>query len=217
MAWSACIARLSTSNTLPILLPISFPISSVIFSNGNPQIYTQKGEWEKLIFFDVKPFLQWQRRSRLLSKFHGPLFSTNSNWYLELNLNFRILFPTSTILKSEPIFHATFKVFFRALWFWWRFVSRHLNKLKEHSSKISELLIFAMTISSSSSFVSFNFSKLFITSWSMRTRKKKWATANIVNGVDQERTLREALKGGSKLLLCWERKKTPTGESYNTK
>ena len=30
--------------------------------------------------------------------------STHSFWYFELNLNWRIFFPTSTILKFEPIF-----------------------------------------------------------------------------------------------------------------
>lgn len=48
----------------------------------------------------------------------------------------------------------------------------------------------------------------------MHSRTKKWPTANFVNGVVQEGTLREALEGGSKLLLCRERKKTPTRESF---
>jgi len=103
---------------------------------------------------DVSPFLHRQSRRRLLSKFHGPLFSTHSIWYLELNLNWRMLFPTSTILKSEPIFHAIHNVLLRARGFCCRSDSSHPNRLSEHSSNSSCLPMVDIVISSSSSFVS---------------------------------------------------------------
>ena len=122
------------------------------------------------MFDAVKPFLHRHKRRRLLSKFHGPLLSTHSNWHTEPNLNWNTLFPTSIILKSEPIFHAVFRVFLKALWFCWQSVRRHRKRLNEHSSRSSALVILVMTISSASSFVSCSFWKLFRTSCSIDLR-----------------------------------------------
>ena len=99
LAWSACHDRLSTSMTLPILPTISRPTSSVICSNGKPQTWTQNGAWVKTKLADDKPLLHRHKSRRLFSKFQGPLLSTHSSWYIELNLNCKILFPTSTILR----------------------------------------------------------------------------------------------------------------------
>ena len=101
-----------------------------------------------------KPGLYRHRRSKLFSKFHGPLFSTHSNWYIELNLNCKILFPTSTILRLEPIFQADLNVLLNARWFCCLSASYLLNRLREHSSSRSGVLFVDITISSSSSFVS---------------------------------------------------------------
>ena len=101
-AWSACHDLLSTSITLPSLLLISRPASSVMYSNGKPQIWIQNGAWVKTKLAEDKPFLHRHRSRRLFSKFHGPLRSTHSNWNIELNLNCKTLLPTSTIRRSEP-------------------------------------------------------------------------------------------------------------------
>ena len=109
---------------------------------------------------DESPFLHLQRRSKLFSKFQGPLLSTHSIWNLELNLNCKTLFPTSTILKSDPIFQADLKVLLRAFRFCCLSKSKCPNKLSEHSSSNSGLLIAEIAILSSSSFVSCRFCKL---------------------------------------------------------
>ena len=121
--------RLSTSITLPNLQSIPFLVSTIKCPKSKPHTWTQKGEWMKVIFA-VSPFLHQQRRSRLLSKFHGQLFSTHSMWYFELTLNGRILFPTSTILRPGPIFLADLSVLLSDFWFCWWSGSNHPNKLK---------------------------------------------------------------------------------------
>lgn len=117
LACSICQEHLSISMKLPILFPISLPVSSVISSKGTPHTYTQKGECEKIMFAAINPLLHLHNKSRLLSKFHGPYFFTHSIWCFELNLNWRISFPTSTILKFGPILHTDLSVLFRARWF----------------------------------------------------------------------------------------------------
>ena len=67
------------------------------------------------IFVTDNPFFHLHISKRLLSKFHGPFFSTHSIWYWELNLNWKIFFPTSTILRSELSFQADLRVLFNAL------------------------------------------------------------------------------------------------------
>ena len=166
-AWSACMDCLLTSKTFPSLHPISITTSSYICSKGSHHTWTQKGEWEKEIFVDVNPFLQRQRRRRLLSKFQEPLLSTQSSWNIELNLNCKILFPTSMILRSDPIFQASLKALLRALRFWWRSARRWPKRLWWHSSISSGLLAFVMEMLSSSSFVSYKFLSWLTTSFSM--------------------------------------------------
>ena len=114
----------------------------------------------KLMLAEDSHFLHRQRRRRLFSKFQGSLFSTHSIWYLELNLNCKMLFPTSTILKSEPIFHANLKVLLRAPRFCYRSDSKRPTKLSKHFSSNSGLLVADIGISSSSSFVSCRFCRL---------------------------------------------------------
>lgn len=97
---------------------------------------------------------------RLFFKFHGPLLSTFSSWYLELNLNCRIFSPTSTILILEPIFYANLGVFLKACWFCWRSANSYPNKLSSHSSSKSGVLLDDIIISSSSSFMSCKFFRL---------------------------------------------------------
>ena len=190
---------------------MSFLTSSNIYSNGRPQTWTQKGAWVKEIFDTVNPFLHWHRRRRLFSKFHGPLLSTHSNWHNEPNLNCQTLFPTSTILKSDPIFHAVFRVFLKALWFCCRSVRRHPKRLNKHSSRSSDLAIFVRTISSASSFVGCSFWKLFKTSCSMELHCKRYYP-NQIGWVGQEKTLYRETKGEThsikreKTLLQRERK-----------
>ena len=105
------------------------------------------------MFVAKRPFFHLHSNRRLLSKFHGPFFSTHFSWYSELNLNCSILFPTSTICKSEPIFHANLNMFFKALWFLCQSDSNLPKRLKAHSSRSSNLLLVVIEISSSSSFV----------------------------------------------------------------
>ena len=105
------------------------------------------------ILLTDNPFVHLHRSSRLLSKFHGPLCSTHSIWYLELNLNWRIFFPTSTILKSEPIFQADLKVLFKARIFWCRSARSCPDKLKAHFNRF-DLLVVEMDMLSFSSLVS---------------------------------------------------------------
>ena len=106
-----------------------------------------------------KPFLHLHNNSKLFSKFQGPFCSTHCSWYSELNLNCKMLFPTSTICKSEPIFQVDFNVFFKALWFWSLSVRRCPKRLNEHSSSRSALLLDVMGISSSSSLVRWRLSR----------------------------------------------------------
>ena len=136
---------------------MSFPVSFDICSNGNPQIWTQKGECVNSMFVAVSPLFYHQRSSRLLSKFQGPFFSTHSIWYWELNLNWRMSLPTLTILRSEPIFHADLSVLFKAHWFCCLLACSLPKRLNAHSSKIFGLLWFVIWMSSSSSLVSCRF------------------------------------------------------------
>lgn len=103
------------------------------------------------------PFFHHHSSRRLLSKFQGPLFSTHSSWNLELNLNCKMSLPTSTILRSKPIFHATHRVFLRALRFCWWLERSFSKRLREHSSRRSTRLEFEIQISSSSSVVNYSF------------------------------------------------------------
>ena len=162
--------RLSVSVYLPNLLPKSLPTSSDIFSKGSPQTWTQKGEWVKEIFVTDNPFLYLHKSKRLLSKFHGPFLSTHSIWYFELNLNWKIFFPTSTILKFKPNFQADLRVLFRALKFWFRYARRGPNKLNAHSSNSFDLLVVEIEMSSSSSFVCWRYCNPSITAWSIIVR-----------------------------------------------
>ena len=167
LACSDCPDRRSVSIKLPRLFPSSLHTSSAISSNGSPQIWTQKGEWVNVMFVLVKPLLHLHSNNRLLSKFHGPFFSTHCSWYSELNLNCKILFPTSTICRSEPIFQANLKMVFRALWFWCLSDNNRPNRLRLHSSRRSDLHLVVIDISSSSSLVRRRLSKPSTTAWSI--------------------------------------------------
>ena len=109
---------------------------------------------------EVSPFFHLQSKRRLLSKLQDPHLSTYSNWYFELNLNWSILFPTSTILKSEPIFHTDLRVFFRARWFCCRSERSRPKRHREHSSKRPKQFVTVIGITSSSSFMSCRLCKL---------------------------------------------------------
>ena len=162
---------LSTSMTLPNFLPSSFPTSSFMCSKGTPQTWTQKGVWVKFIFVEDSPCLHRVKRMRLLSKFQGLFLSTQFSWYMELNLNWSILFPTSTIRTSDPIFHAALRVLLSALMFWCLSDSRRPNRLRVHSSISSGLLHLDIEISSSSTFVNCSFFKFSTTSCSMERKE----------------------------------------------
>ena len=69
----------------PKLFPKSRPTFFDMSSKGRPQIGTQKGEWVKTIFVADEPFDHLHNRSRLLSKFQVPFFSTHFSWYSEVN------------------------------------------------------------------------------------------------------------------------------------
>ena len=99
-AWSECPVLRSDSMKFPKLLSSSLPTSMDMCSKSRPQIWTQNGKWVKTMFKTDKPFLHLHNNNRLLSKFQGPFRSTQCNWYSELNLNYRMLFPTPTICKS---------------------------------------------------------------------------------------------------------------------
>ena len=105
------------------------------------------------MFVAERPLFHLQRRSKLFSKFQGPFLSTQSNWNPELNLNWKRFFPTSTILRSEPIFQAALRVFFKARWFCCLSVRSLPNTLRAHSSIRSDLFMVEIWMSSSSSFV----------------------------------------------------------------
>ena len=101
----------------------------------------------------VRPLLHLLSNKRFLSKFQGPFFSTYLSWYSELNFNCKTLFPTSTICKFDPIFHADLRVFFSARWFCCLFNKSLLKRLKEHSFNRLDLQLIVIVISFSSSFV----------------------------------------------------------------
>ena len=145
------------------------------------------------MFVLVKPLLHLHSNKRLLSKFHGPFFSTHCNWYSELNLNCKTLFPTSTICKSKPIFQADLNVDFRALWFWYLSDNNRPNKLRFHSSSRYDLHLVVIDISSSSSLVRRRLSKPSTTAWSMvALRKSKiYLRETLTARKEGERTLRE--------------------------
>ena len=105
------------------------------------------------MFMAESPLRHLHSNSKFFSKFHGPFFSTHFIWYSKLNLNCKIPLPTSTICKSEPIFHANRRVFFNALKFWFLSAKSCPNRLSEHSSSKSDLHLDLMEISSSSSLV----------------------------------------------------------------
>lgn len=160
LAWLECHDLVSISTYLPSLLPMSFPMSSDICSNGNPQIWTQKGECVNSMFSAVSPLFHCRRSSRLLSKFQGPFFSTHSIWYWDLNLNWRMPLPTSMILRSEPIFRTDLSVLLKARWFGCLLTCSLPKRLNAHSSKMSGLLWFVIWMSSSSSLVNCRFWRL---------------------------------------------------------
>ena len=105
----------------------------------------------------ISPFRHLLRSKRLLSKFHGPFFSTRSSWCFEKNLNWRMSLPTSTILKCDPILQTDLRVLFRARWFCCRSDKSLLKRLKWHSSNSSLLLWLEICMLSSSSLVSCRF------------------------------------------------------------
>ena len=105
------------------------------------------------MFMEESPLRHLHSSSKLFLKFHGPFCSTYFIWYSELNLNCKIPLPTSTIYRSEPIFHAIRRVFFNALKFWFLSTKSCTNRLSEHSSSKSDLHLDLMEISSSSSLV----------------------------------------------------------------
>ena len=105
------------------------------------------------MFMEESPLRHLHSSSKLFLKFHGPFCSTYFIWYSELNLNCKIPLPTSTIYRSEPIFHAIRRVFFNALKFWFLSAKSCTNRLSEHSSSKSDLHLDLMEISSSSSLV----------------------------------------------------------------
>lgn len=172
-AWSNYLARRSISMNLPMLFPSSLPTSSNISSNGSLHIWTQKGEWVKFIFVAESPLHHLHNNSRLLSKFHGPFCPTHFIWYSDLNLNCIMLFPTSTICKSEPIFHTIYSMFFSSLKFWFLSTSRRPNRLSEHSSNRSDLHLDLMELFSSSSFVRRRLDRPSTTVWSMAVLGRK--------------------------------------------
>ena len=208
-AWSDCHECLLTSMNLPNLLPISSPTPYDICSKERPQIWTQKGEWVNEIFVEVNPVFHLQSKRRLLSKLQGPHLSNHSIWYFELNLNWSILFPTSTILMSEPIFHADLRVFFRARWFCCQSERSRPKRLREHSSKRPKQFVTKIGIASSSSFVSCRFCKLERILGSMT--RDYW----LLPKENKQRTIqpqkRKIWDGIARIQN--ERKKTPTRES----
>ena len=205
LAWSDRLDLLSDSMNFPRLFPNSLPTSLYMCSNKSPQIWTQKGEWVKVMFLEERPSLHLVSSKRLLSKFQGTFFSTHFRWYSKLNLNYSTLLPTSTICKSDPIFHADLKVFFIALWFWCLSKRSRPKRLRKHSSSSSDLHLIVMGISSSSSFVSWRLSKRSTTTCSMATPLGKEGHA-LVENPNQSRG-RERLN-----FLGWERKSSYEGE-----
>ena len=172
LAWSDCPAHWSVSINLPRLLPRSLHTSSDISSKGIPQIWTQKGEWVNVMFVLDRPLLHLHNNKMLLSKFHGPFFSTHCSWYSELNLNCNTLFPTSTICKSESIFQANLNMDFKALWFWCLSDNKWPNRLRLHSSSRSDLHLVVIVISSSSPSARWRLSKPSTTAYSMVALRK---------------------------------------------
>ena len=126
-----------------------------------------------LIFVTESPLLHLHSNSRLLSKFQGPFCLTHFSWYLDPNLNYRTLFPTSTIWRFEPIFHDDLIVFFNALWFWFLSIKRWPKSLREHSSSRSNLHFDFIEISSSSFLISQRLSNPSTTIWSMEVMGEK--------------------------------------------
>lgn len=217
-AWSDWHALLSISIRRPRLFPISCPTSSNISSKGKAQSWTQKGEWVKTIFAVVRPFFYLQRSNKLFSKFHGPLFSTHSIWYLEPNLNCKMLLPMSTISSSDSIFEAVFNVLFRALIFCYLFERSRPNKLNEHSSKRSARLCAVICISSVSSLVRQRLCNSSITAWSIEKRRvcfERWyafregvecPTKGELRSLPEGRGVKDSYKGREKsslLLFCF--------------
>ena len=111
-----------------------------------------------------------------------------------------MLFPTSTIIKFNPIFHAAFSVFLKALWFYWRSVRRRPKRLKEYSSISFDLATFAMTISSSSSLVSCSFWRQSTTSCSIDLHCAGYYL-NQLGWVSQEKALKGRVKGEKARIL----------------
>ena len=133
----------------------------------------------KLMFVVESPLRHLHSSSKLFSKFHGPFCSTHFIWYSELNLNCIIPLPTSTICKSEPIFHAIRRVFFNALKFWFLSAGRLPKRLSEHSSSRSDLHLDLMQISSSSSLVRLRLDRPSTTMLSMVVMGRKKEKRNL--------------------------------------
>ena len=85
-------------------------------------------------------------------------------------MNWNIFFPTSTILKSKPIFQTDLSVDLKALMFWCLSASSRPNRLSSHSSKRFELPEVDIEISSSSSLVSWRCCNPSMTSWSLTAK-----------------------------------------------
>ena len=133
-------------------------------------LFLESLQWVKEMFVTDNPFLHLHMSKRLLSKFHGPFISTHSIWYVELNLNWKIFFPTSTILRSEPNFQADLRVLFKVLKFWFWSARNLPKRLSANSSKSSDLLVVEMELFSSSSLVSWRCCNPSMTAWSIAVR-----------------------------------------------
>ena len=162
------------------------------------------------MFMAESPLRHLHSSSKLFSKFHSPFCSTHFIWYFELNLNCKIPLPTSTICRSEPIFHAIRRVFFNALKFWFLFAKSRLNRLSEHFSSKSDLHLDLMGISSSSSLVRRRLDRPSTTVLSMVVmgRKKELNSRKkpLLQKQEGEKARLEKTRG-RKLLLGREKKK----------
>ena len=139
-----------------------------------------------------------------------PPIPTNNGSPTSIIPYWKMLFPTSIILSSEPIFHAALRVLFKALWFCCLSENSFPNRLSDHSSKRSTLLWAENDISASSSLVRQRFWRLFTTSCSMASEcvsKGGWDTP-----LGGENTLPKGR--GEKALTKEERENCDKGEYF---
>ena len=174
-AYSNVKAFLLISTTCPRLASMSQPVSSNIKSNGNPHTCTHIGIEVNLTNLAIIPLSHLLKTSGWISKLHGPLVSTYFNWLSIVNLNRNSPSPTSTILRSVPIFHTDLSNDFAALQYG-RVVRNPPNRLREHSSKILSLCVAPTCITSSSSLVKVISCNLSIKSNSISLIEKKTGT-----------------------------------------